>query len=264
MKRKHLLPSGLTDRAQWTYGHAQLTRSSARKVCEALCDIVDIDPTLNILAGPTKTPGRMVEKAIVDYGGDFNQVRDPCRFMILFDDPDTIARVRKDVVPGKNATAFERFLGERNRFSYSRDPKDMFDTPKQWGYMGFMFNFEPANPQKYVPFEIQMTHRDLHERIYPLTHDLYESVRPEIEEYEQEGIPFGQWDRGVQLTVMEIWSLHNEAANEIGIMPYVGQWPQIDNRALASPKEDDIAPVDYQPLEDEQRKPGYGADNFEM
>ncbi len=246
MVGKILLPRGLSERANWTYGHAQQTRSSASKVCEALCDILGIDQHMSILAGPTKKPERMVQKAVNDYDGDFNKVRDPCRFMILFDDPDVIGRVRRDVVPGKNITAFERFLNDRDRFSYSRHPKDMFETPKQWGYMGFLLNFTPKNPQKYVDFEIQLTHRELQENVYPASHDLYESVRVQIEEYEQNSVPFGQWDQDVQLTVMSIWSMHNQAANDLGIMPYIGNWPAIDVRALASPKEDDIGPVEYE------------------
>lgn len=247
----------LEARADWTYGHAQQTRTSARKVCEALSDIIGVDPSRDILIGPTKSRPRMVQKADIDYGGDFNKILDPCRFMILFDDPDTIERVRRDVIPGKNITPFDRHLGERGRFSFARAPKDMFETPKQWGYMGFYLNFEPAKPQKYVPFEIQITHRELHENVYPVTHDLYESVRTDIEQYEQDSIPFGQWDSDVQGTVMEIWRIHMGAANEFDLMPHIGNWPSIDSRDLASPKADDIGPVDYQSLDDPDVKPGY-------
>lgn len=248
----------LVDRANWTFGHAQQTRSSAYKVCKDICELTGLNPHTDILVGPTKTQVRMVQKAQLDYAGDFNQVLDPCRFMILFDDPDSvIPTMRRDVLPGKNQTPFESSLIERGRFDYGRTPKDMFETPKQWGYMGFLMNFNPRNPQKHVPFEIQMTHRDLHEGVYPDTHEKYEEIRAAIEYYEKEKLPFGKWDSAVRVTVMDIWNSHMTSAEELGLMPHIGTWPLLDARSFAPLSKDDITPVDYRQYDETGRKPGY-------
>ncbi len=214
-----------------------------------MCNLIDIDyyDPSSCLIGPIKTRGRILEKAHNDYNGHIETISDGCRMMLLFDDARTIGKIHKSIIPGKNSSIFQRALQQTN-FNFLQQPKDMITTPKKWGYMGFMMKFAPQKHQDtYTPFEIQITHRGLQENYYPLTHDLYESRRVLIEQYEQDQVPFEDWDEDTQNTVQNMLDLHREGAIRYGIAPYVKHWPTLVSDHLLD-HEDDITPVEYGPM----------------
>ncbi len=247
---EHVWGKRLGERADNLIKRAEYSRSSAARIARRLCGLVDIDyhNPYNCLIGPTKTKGRIIEKATTDYNGHIEAVSDGCRIMILFDDPRTIAKIRNKIIPGKNPSEFSTDLA-RTDFDFLKQPKDMFDTPKKWGYMGFLLKFQPQKKlHLYTPFEIQITHRDLQNTYYPQTHDLYETRRKQIELYENAGVHPSRWDHATLGTVQSMIEIHRDGAYETGIADYVNNWPSIESTRIMD-YEDDIAALDYEPFD---------------
>lgn len=240
----------LGERADNLIKRAEYSRSSAARIAHRICDMVDVDyyNPFSCLVGPIKSRGRIIEKAKTDYDGHVEAVSDGCRFMILFDDPRTIDKIRDKIIPGKNPSEFSSYL-DRTDFDFLKPPKDMFDTPKKWGYMGFLLKFQPQKKLNlYTPFEIQITHRDLQNTYYPETHDLYESRRKQIELYEQAGIHPSRWDHTTLGTVQSMIEIHRDGAYETGVADYVNNWPSLDSIRILD-HEDDITALDYEPFD---------------
>lgn len=227
---------------------AEATRSPARKIIRALCDTTNTPYSSSVLEGPQKTLTRILEKAATDYGGDVSKVRDPTRFMYLFNDAAIIPIFRSVLFPGKKSSVFNEQL-TRTGFQFSKgSPKDLIDKPKRWGYMAIIAKFEPLErlKHKYTPFELQITHSGLQSGIYPQTHERYEGVRVKIEAYDKAETPFQEWAPEVKAVVKSILALHYTGAAEYDMLPYISAFPTLQDVTPEDP-EDDIPDETYEP-----------------
>ncbi len=241
--------SHLSERADSLIKRSHRTRTSAAKIARIMCELIDVDyhNTQTCLVGPIKTKERILEKAATDYSGNIESISDGCRLMLLFDDARTIERIRRNLISGKNKSPLEKLLKGTN-FHIMGSPKDMISSPKKWGYMGYMLKFEPEKKLNlYTSFEVQITHRGLKDNYFPITHDLYESKRVVIENYENDNVPIEEWDEDTRAVVQQMLDLHREGAQRYGLMPYVKSWPTLRGHDLFE-IEDDIEPLDYQPM----------------
>ena len=157
----------LGNRADTLIKRSQRTRTSAVKIAHIMCDLIDIDyyNTQTCLVGPTKTRGRILEKAVTDYSGHVESISDGCRLMLLFDDAKTIDKISRNIISKKNKAPFDERLKGTN--FHVMDTKDMVTTPKKWGYMGYLLKFEPEKKLNlYTPFEVQITHRGVKRKLF--------------------------------------------------------------------------------------------------
>ncbi len=230
---------------------AQYTRTKASQIGRILCDMTDInylDPN-SFLIGETKTRERTIEKALNDYNGDISKINDPTRFMGLFDCAGKqIPKIQKLILPNnKGMSAFEKAL-EETKFRLI-EAKDHIQNPKKWGYMCYLLKFEPrseADQQKYSRFEIQITSKPMQHYVYPLTHDMYEPIRKQIENYMANQTPLYEWNEHTLKTVLQMREMHIRSAYEYDMKSFIGDLPKLEGCDIFLP-EDDVPQITYAP-----------------
>ncbi len=228
---------------------AQYTKTRASQVGRILCDLIGIDylDPSSFLVGEMKTRERMIEKALHDYDGDLSKINDPTRFMGLFEDADKrVPKIQKLILPQKNGlSAFEKEL-ENTKFKLI-EAKDHISKPKKWGYMCYLLKFGPrseADQQKYSKFEIQVTSKPMQRYVYPVTHDMYEPIRKEIETYMDNKTPLYEWNEQTLKTVLKMREMHIRGAHEYGMADYIGDLPKLEGCDIFLPEED-IPQISY-------------------
>lgn len=225
---------------------SQMQVSTAAKMARALCEDINIDYYNNetcLIADP-KSIERYTEKAIIEYDGDVGKVKDGTRLMLLFEEAEQIDDLRH-ATKNKHSN-FHKQLAKAGYEIY--ETKDLFDTPKELGYMAYMFWVRPIGATDNTEsIEFQVTQKHLQWEYNPRTHDIYEEHRPQIERYRQANIPISQWDETTKKAAYEIRQIHFEGAQSTGVINYVKNWPFNENDGIERYQKD-IPPLEYIPI----------------
>jgi len=210
----------------------------ARAICEKVLgieDLTEIDERIYI-AEP-KSKASINRKARDNYDGDRTRIKDGARLTLFTKSQEETEEILKTFGRNLSQNKFNKDMQRRSGYRFHEQPKDFITTPKRWGYMASYLVLE----HKGTTFEIQIYPKSMKET-YDRTHKLYESVRGSLEEWEKSELCIDEVLTPGELGVLqEMLNLHEQAAEDAGILDLVDRFPKLaDLPSLV--KELDIAP----------------------
>lgn len=231
-------------RSQHIHNRSQMLGSPAYKYATALCsEVLGLDSTDKhtipdrIYMAEPKSIESIERKARDNYDGDFGRIKDGARLTIFTDSPEELEKAMKALSPsGLNSHKFHKTMQKRSGYTFHEDPKNYVATTKRWGYAAMYAVLEYGNDGD--RFEVQIYPRSMKD-IYTRTHELYEQVRGNLEQWEKahkgrkDGAPepalSDYLTRGEIGILKEILQLHKDGLKEAGVSHLVKNFPSLND-----------------------------------
>lgn len=206
----------LSKKADQATKNAGLARSALQKFSYALCNETTVTPEDSVIMGQTKSPARIIEKAVARYNGDVSKVPDVARDMILVDSMDQVHALLNTI----NRNYFRSTWGDKGVGITSIEDKFAKPHPVT-GWRGLVVQLEiDLGKGRTQTAELQVIPRGMHD-IYQRTHVYLEQIRELKDNAKALHINLSDHEKNVVSTHQtEARRMHFEGARDTGFLSH--------------------------------------------